>query len=147
MVLTGRADWADDLAQTVCLRALDKADQFRPGTHLDRWLFALALSVWRNELRARKVRHGSGLIPVERADIAAPAMPPETDIFARQVFSQIEAMPEAQRMTVLLVYVEGYSYQQCADSLAVPIGTVMSRLAAARSRLSWMKDPSKGYLE
>jgi len=37
VALTGRRDWGDDLAQTTCLRALDKADQFEVGTHLDRW--------------------------------------------------------------------------------------------------------------
>ena len=45
------------------------------------------------------------------------------------------ALPEAQRVTVLLVYVEGYSYKEAAEILEIPIGTVMSRLAAARAKL------------
>lgn len=144
VVLTGRVDWADDLAQTVCLRALDKANQFTPGTHLDRWLFTLALSVWRNELRGRKLRQGHGLIPVDEAALEAPVLPAEMNIFARQVLSQIQALPEAQRMAVLLVYIEGNSYQHCADILGIPIGTVMSRLAAVRARLKWMQEGSEG---
>ena len=45
-------------------------------------------------------------------------------------------LPEAQRETVLLVYVEGYAYREAAEMLDIPIGTVMSRLAAARKSLS-----------
>ena len=45
------------------------------------------------------------------------------------------ALPETQRETVLLVYVEGFTYREAAELLAIPIGTVMSRLAAARQKL------------
>lgn len=45
-------------------------------------------------------------------------------------------LPESQRETVLLVYVEGFSYQQTADVIGIPIGTVMSRLARARQALA-----------
>ncbi|MEO0866603.1 MAG: sigma factor, partial [Pseudomonadota bacterium] len=69
VALTGRRDWADDLAQTTCLRALDKADQFEAGTHLDRWMFRMAQRIWLNELRSRKVRTGGGLVPVEEIEL------------------------------------------------------------------------------
>ena len=49
------------------------------------------------------------------------------------------ALPEAQRETVLLVYVEGFSYQEASEMLDIPIGTVMSRLAVARGRLSRLR--------
>ena len=49
-------------------------------------------------------------------------------------------LPEAQRVMVLLVYVEGLSYQEAAAILKIPIGTVMSRLAGARSRLARLRD-------
>ena len=49
---------------------------------------------------------------------------------------EVLALPEAQRTTVVLVYVEGYSYKEAADMLDIPIGTVMSRLAAARGKLA-----------
>ena len=50
------------------------------------------------------------------------------------------ALPEAQRVTVMLVYVEGYPYKEAAEVLGIPIGTVMSRLAAARGRLAPLHD-------
>lgn len=135
-MLTGRRDQADDLAQTTCARALEKAAAFQPGTHVDRWLFVMARRIWLNELRAARVRRGAGVVPVEDADLAAPAPGVETNILAAEVLSAMQALPEALRETALLVYVEGLSYREAAELLEVPIGTVMSRLAAARKKLA-----------
>ena len=52
------------------------------------------------------------------------------------MLTAISRLPEAQRETVLLVYVEGYSYARPRKRWAIPIGTVMSRLATARSALA-----------
>jgi len=57
-----------------------------------------------------------------------------------QVFSAVIGLPEAQREVVLLVYIEGWSYREAAETLKIPVGTVMSRLAAARRKLSVMND-------
>ena len=59
----------------------------------------------------------------------------ETNILAADAFQAIGLLPEAQRETVLLVYGEGYSYAEAASTLGIPIGTVISRLVAARSSL------------
>jgi len=136
MSLTGRRDWADDLIQTTCLRALDKADQFQPGTHLDRWMFRMAQRIWLNELRSRKVRTGGGLVPVEEIDLPDSSPGTEVNIIAREVLNRVNTLPEAQRQAVVLVYVEGFSYKEAAEIMEIPIGTVMSRLAAARKRLN-----------
>jgi RNA polymerase sigma-70 factor (ECF subfamily) len=68
----------------------------------------------------------------------------EMNIFAAQVFKQVQALPEVQRETVLLVYVEGLTYQEAASVLNVPPGTVMSRLAAARLKLRGLRESSTG---
>jgi len=52
-------------------------------------------------------------------------------------------LPEAQRIVVLLVYVEGYRYREAAEMLNIPIGTVMSRLAAARKTIQAKDMPQK----
>ena len=49
---------------------------------------------------------------------------------------EVQGLPEVQRETVYLVYVEGLTYREAADTLTVPIGTIMSRLAAARAKLA-----------
>lgn len=136
LALTGSRDRADDLAQAACLRALDKADQFQTGTELDRWMFRLTQRLWLNELRADTVRRGQGLLPIEETDLPDQKNDPQANLFARQVLSQVMKLPEAQRVTVLLVYMEGYSYREASETLDIPIGTVMSRLSAARAKLN-----------
>lgn len=115
---------------------LEKPAHFAPGTHLDRWLFRIAQRLWLIELLASSVRKAGRLVPVEEIDIPADIGDTETAIFGRQIFAQVLRLPEAQRETVLLVYIEGFSYREAADLLDVPIGTVMSRLAAARKKLA-----------
>lgn len=136
LVLSGSRADADDLAQRACIRALENAEKFQPGTHLDRWVFTIARRIWLNELRAQAVRRGNGLIAVEEVELAADNLAPETNIFAREVFTAIGGLPEAQRETVTLVYLEGYAYKEAARMLEIPIGTVMSRLAAARKTIA-----------
>jgi len=138
LVLTGNHSTADDLVQAACLRALEREDQFEVGTRLDHWVFRIAQTVWLNQLRADKIRRGRGLVPVEDAGLVD--LHAESNLYLAEVLSDIMTLPEAQRMTVLLVYVEGYSYKEAAEHLDIPVGTVMSRLAGARGRLSAMRD-------
>jgi RNA polymerase sigma-70 factor (ECF subfamily) len=63
----------------------------------------------------------------------------QMNIFASQVLKEVGSLPEAQREAVLLVYVEGLTYREAAEILTVPIGTVMSRLAAARLTLGKLR--------
>ncbi len=136
LVMTGNRDRADDLAQAACLRALEKAEQFTPGTKLDSWVFRIAQRLWINELRKQAVRQGGGLAPIEEIDLPDNKSDPDANLVAREAVVEVMALPEAQRVTVLLVYVEGRSYQEAAETLEIPIGTVMSRLAAARAKLA-----------
>lgn len=134
VTLTGRRDLADDLVQTTCARALEKAHLFDPDTHLDRWLFRMAQRIWLNDMRAARLRAVPDAVDAEEAAANLPSA--ETNILARQVLDTVMGLPEGQRMAVLLVYVEGYKYSEAAEALNVPIGTIMSRLAAARRKLA-----------
>ncbi|MBX5143060.1 RNA polymerase sigma factor [Rhizobium lentis] len=136
LVLSHQRDVADDLVQATCLRALERAGQFVPGTRLDRWLFSILHSIWLNEIRSRRVRQGQGFVDAGEALTFDGAHETETHVMAGQVLKQVNALPEAQRTAVFLAYVEGLSYREVAGILDIPIGTVMSRLAAARARLS-----------
>jgi len=64
-----------------------------------------------------------------------------TNILAREVLSKLKHLPEAQRAAVMLVYVEGLKYKEAAEILEVPVGTIMSRLSAARGRLTEWAEP------
>jgi RNA polymerase sigma-70 factor (ECF subfamily) len=133
---------AEDLVQATALRALERSSQFVAGTRLDRWLFSILRSIWLNQLRALRIRTGHGLVDAEDALVSDGAEQIETNIFAGQVLRQAMGLPEAQRETLLLVYVEGFTYQEAANVLDVPIGTVMSRLAAVRLKLGGIEAPA-----
>ena len=136
LVLSRKRDVAEDLVQQTCVRALERAAQFQPGTRLDRWLFSILHSIWLNEIRANKVRQGQGFADAEEALVFDGAGATETHVAAAELLRKVDALPEAQRSAVFLAYVEGLAYREVADILNIPIGTVMSRLAAARARLS-----------
>ena len=139
LVLSRTRDVADDLVQATSLRALERADQFVPGTRVDRWLLAILRSIWLNEIRARRIRQGAGFVDPEEALTLDGVRDIEVNITASTVLRAIGQLPEAQRETALLVYGEGYSYAEAAEALSIPIGTVMSRLATVRAALAKLK--------
>lgn len=140
MVLTGDQDMANELVQATCLRALERCEQFEPGTQLIRWTYTILGSIWKNELRSRSVRQGLGHVDPEIALVTDGISEMDTNILARQVLKEVEQLPEGQREAVFLVYGEGLAYREAAEVLDVPVGTVMSRLAAARSKLAGLKE-------
>ena len=117
------------------MRALERAAQFRAGTRLDLWLFSILRSIWLNEVRARRVRAGQGLVDADGALVFDGVQGTEFQVLANQVLGFADALPEAQRTAVHLAYVEGLSYREVAEAMHVPVGTVMSRLATARAKL------------
>ncbi len=139
VLLSSSRDVADDLVQATCLRAIERADQFEPGTRLDRWLFAILRSIWLNEIRSRRVREGGGFVDAEDVLTHDGAHEIEVNILTAEVLRAVGRLPEAQRETALLVYAEGYTYAEAGAALGVPIGTIMSRLATARAALAKLK--------
>jgi RNA polymerase sigma-70 factor, ECF subfamily len=139
LVLSKARDAADYLVQATCLRAIERADQFIPGTRIDRWLFAILRSIWLNEIRSQRIREGGGFVDAEDALISDGVREMEANITASAVLRAISRLPGAQRETILLVDAEGYSYAEAATAFGVPIGTIMSRLAAGRAALAKLK--------
>lgn len=135
MSLTGATDACHDLVQATCERALTHFCQWRPGSRLDSWTFAIMHSIWKNELRAQAIRRGAGFVDTDIHPLPA-ATRVDDDAAAAELYQAVAALPEAQRAALLLVYVEGYGYREAAEILDVPIGTVMSRLARARLALA-----------
>lgn len=134
--LSGRPDVADDLVQSTILRAMEKHAQFDGTGNLTAWAMTICRSIWLNQLRASTIRAAQSLEVTD--DVALTSLLPnaESNIFATEVFTSVMHLPEAQRETVLLVYVEGFWYSEAAKILDVPIGTIMSRLSAARQKLA-----------
>jgi RNA polymerase sigma-70 factor, ECF subfamily len=141
--IAGNRHDAEDLVQHTCVRALERQHQLKADTSPLSWVFAIAHSIWLNELRARSIRGRTnvdwddGLLEV----IADPgARTPEMDVMNRQIIEAVARLPETQRSTLLLVAVEGLTYNEAAAALGVPIGTVMSRLARARRSIGMLAD-------
>lgn len=136
LTLAGSKSASDDLLQTTCERALSRWQQWREGSHLDRWAMRIMHSIWMNELRAQRIRSSGDFneaeqIPAELADRQIEAHA-ELD----QVLRVLMGLPEAQRTCLLLVYAEGMSYREAAEVMDVPVGTVMSRIARGRQTLT-----------
>jgi RNA polymerase sigma factor (sigma-70 family) len=127
---------ADDLVQLTVERALTRRDQWRSGTRLDSWMFRIMKNAWIDETRAR-TRQGGLFAPAEAGervgDDGAGAM--EARLAAAEVERAMARLPDDQRLAVALVLVEGLSYQEAADVLEIPAGTLTSRLVRGRMAL------------
>ncbi len=137
--LTGQAADADDVVQIALERALQRAEQFEPGTRLEAWLSAIVRNAWIDEARAR-ARRAKVFAPAELGERVGSdgeaAM--HAALEARDVWTAMQALPEEQREAVAMVCVEGMAYRDAAAALGVPLGTLTSRLARGREALAKM---------
>ncbi len=131
--LTGSVADAEDLTQQVFLTAQRKLGQLRKAESARSWLYAILRNCflkgqrkWR-PIPAEDVRLDVDRIPVE--------VPPEQPIDVEQLRGAIQELPESDRVVLAMFYYEDCRYREIAEQLDVPIGTVMSRLARAKSRL------------
>lgn len=132
---------ADDLVQTTLERALSHWHQFDQRRDILVWVVSIAHNAYIDERRRRS--RMSLVEPTEAdADGAAHAhidrwsSEPGTDVGLRiDLLAALQRLPAEQRETLLLVSVEQFTYAECADALAIPIGTVMSRVSRARAAL------------
>jgi RNA polymerase sigma-70 factor (ECF subfamily) len=134
------ADRADDLASATFTIAFERRGSFRAATSSARpWLFGIATNLLRNEWRAQqRALEALSHLASRGGDVGGG---PEIDR-AGQSVSEAERVAELlvdldgdQRDVLLLYAWEGFSYQEIAAALGVPVGTVRSRLARGRARL------------
>ncbi len=148
--LTGSREAADDLTQDTLERAWIKRALWRPDPSLAAhglraWLFALMRRVFLNDLRRRRpsepldqVPHGMTAEHAIDQHLNAEcddAQRVDAGIALRDLERALAQLAVQQREAVLLVGLEGMSYDEAAQMLDVPIGTVMSRLSRGRERL------------
>lgn len=126
---------ADDLVQDTLERALDKASHIRNPEAIRSWMFAIMHNIFRDNNRwsARKPVHAS-LHGLHALELREPAR--QADILAAlDVLKALAELPTDRREALALVAVEGCSYREASEILAIPIGTLMSRLARGRQQL------------
>lgn len=139
--LTGSEEEADELVQAACERAIQRIGQWQQGTRLDSWMFRIMQNLWIDSIRMGKLR-GSHLSLVDTDGQMASGIDGERATMNRLTLEAVrrgvQRLPPDQRSVLLLVCVEGCSYKETADSLGIPVGTVMSRLSRARLALNRM---------
>jgi RNA polymerase sigma-70 factor, ECF subfamily len=148
--MTGNPSDAEDLLQETLTRAYTGLHGYTPGTNARAWLHRIMANAFLNGCRKRRrepapvgcpefeTGHQPATIRTVGGELAlAPSAEDEVlRRFAHSEFREaIEALPDCFKAAVYLADVEGYSYYDVADMIGVPIGTVMSRLHRARSRL------------
>lgn len=124
---------ADDLVQIAVEKALTRTDQWAPGTRLDSWMFRIMQNAWIDHLRAGE-RRAQTFVPEEEGEHVG-VWPIEAQIDALAVRKAVAKLNDDQRAVVGLVLVEGLGYQEAAEVLGIPVGTLTSRLARAREAL------------
>ncbi len=126
---------ADDLVQETLEMALDKVHQLRDPERLHAWMYTIMNNRWRHCLQLRRQRPACELDEIHLISDASPERANEQDALVLQVRTAVARLPQGQREVLTLVDLEGFSYQEVADILGIPIGTVMSRLSRARGGL------------
>jgi len=130
--LTGNSWAADDLVQDTLERACTKWQLWVAGTDLRAWLFTLMHNLYMSQRRAARVALNSVSIDELESELQAPSANSDDPM---DISRCLQRLPADQRAVLLLVALEDMSYKEAAKVLAIPIGTVMSRLSRARSRL------------
>jgi RNA polymerase sigma-70 factor, ECF subfamily len=129
----------DDLLQQACEKALARLHQFERGSHLDRWMFQIVKTTHIDRRRHAYRRRTADLTDDVVARVPFDARI-EEQTAARQELARVReavmALPDEQREVLVLVVVDGLTYQEAADIIGVPQGTVMSRLSRARQKLA-----------
>jgi RNA polymerase sigma factor (sigma-70 family) len=130
---------ADDLVQETLVRALNSYETFTPGTRLKSWLFTIMRNAFYTQIK-KSSREPLGVIRCISDKRSAPASQ-EWTLHAKEVEGAIHNLPAHQREVLVLITIEGMSYEDAARVCACNVGTIKSRLNRARARLSAHFDP------
>jgi len=147
--LSGSSDGAEDLVQETFLRAYRSWHQYRPGTRCKSWLFTICRNVFLRQaergrrhdriVEAESPREGPGPSDANPLWSALDGVDPEGAFFGslvdESILQAVDALPDEYREAVVLSDLEGLSYEEVAEVLEVPVGTVKSRLYRGRRRL------------
>jgi RNA polymerase sigma-70 factor, ECF subfamily len=137
--LTRSADRADDLVQDTLLRAISKAHLWQTGTNIRAWLFTIMHNQHVNVVR-RAVHEQRTIDIDEKPSSLVATTDPTASTRLRDLDRALTRLPDEQREVILLVGLEGMSYERTAEILDVPIGTVRSRLSRGRTALRHLMD-------
>lgn len=132
--LTRNTANAEDLLQTTLLRALEKKEMFETGTSLFKWTSKMMFNLFVTEYR-RKSRFETQYDPESYIDSLSVAPSQEAIVDLATVTRAMKRLTTEHQEILVLVCVKGLRYEEAAEMLALPVGTVRSRLSRARENL------------
>jgi RNA polymerase sigma-70 factor (ECF subfamily) len=141
--MCGNADLAEDAAQEAFIRAWKHLPSYRPRSPFRNWVYRIATNVALDMLRLKRETVDINALSLATSD-EGPEARVEREERGERVRQAVLALPPASRAVLVLREYEELSYREIADTLGIPIGTVMSRLNYARNRLRESLTP---YLE
>jgi RNA polymerase sigma-70 factor (ECF subfamily) len=132
--MCGDANLADDAAQETFIRAWQHLPGYRPRSPFRNWLYRIATNVARDALRRERETVSLDSVPLANSE-QGPEAAVEGKERGDRVRQAVLSLPPASRAVLVLREYEDLSYREIADTLGIPMGTVMSRLNYARNRL------------
>lgn len=136
--LTKNSEDAKDLYQETAYRALSNRDKFQPDTNFKAWMFTIMKNIFINNYR-KKIKANTVLDTTDNQfylNAGSHAIPngAEGGIMLKELNGMVEILDESIKVPFLMHF-EGYKYQEIADHLELPLGTVKSRIFFARKEL------------
>jgi len=136
--LTKNGEDAKDLFQETAFRALTNRDKFRPGTNFKAWLFTIMKNIfinnYRKKVKANTIMDSTDNLYYINSGSVVISNQAESNIMMKELKRMIEELDESTKIPFLMHY-HGYKYQEIADHLDLPLGTVKSRIFFARKEL------------
>jgi len=136
--LTKSADASKDLYQETAFRAITNRDKFRPGTNFKAWMFTIMKNIFINNYRKKKkantiIDTTENMYYINSGSVSI-SNKAESSIMTTELMGMIDELDDSTRIPFMMHY-EGYKYQEIADELELPLGTVKSRIFFARKAL------------
>lgn len=136
--LTKNVEEAKDLFQETAYRAITNSDKFKPGTNFKAWLFTIMKNIFINNYRKKAktntIMDATDNLYYLNSGSTAIRNDAESDIMIEELTGMIDCLDESVRLPFLMHF-QGFKYQEIAETLSLPLGTVKSRIFFARKEL------------
>ncbi len=142
---------AQDLAQETFIKAYRAIGSFRGEAAFYTWLYRIAINTAKNDLVSRSRRHSDYQIDIQEAEVYENVAQlqnietPETELLNEEILATIrktiDSLPEEMRVAIMLCEFDGLSYEEIAQAMDCPIGTVRSRIFRAREAIDNVLTP------
>jgi RNA polymerase sigma-70 factor (ECF subfamily) len=142
---------AQDLAQETFIKAYRAIGSFRGDSAFYTWLYRIAINTAKNDLVSRSRRHSDYQVEIEVVEIGGNASQlqdtetPETQLLNQEILATIKKtiddLPEEMRIAIMLCEFDGFSYEEIAQAMDCPVGTVRSRIFRAREAIDHSLTP------